>query len=237
MRTPRSRVGFGAATNIMSKGETHHYSFKPTPLRGTLTQVLGRVTMKQSLVSPVINEQQGVVSVRQRKIIGWALLAFSPGIPLVIWLASGRSSSAAWAEIVALDGFSLLGAGLIGLILAAVFAYGLFWLLWRRELLIDTAARRYVFVSGIGPLLSRHAGRCDDPLRLMLLRQRIGGMNLSGDIGSMSGADLEHWQLKLIIPGGREPLYLGDHADRAEATTAAERWRRWFPNLIVEDAR
>lgn len=183
---------------------------------------------------PAILERQGNVTIRQRKVVGRLLVALSPGIPLMIALVSGQSPAAAWEQAAALDAPSRWVAAGIALILAAVFAYGLFWLLWRRELAIDTVARRYVFISGVGPLVSRRGGPCDDPLKMAVGPRRIGGTGSSGDIGSQSGADVAYWHLQLVLPGGLEPFHVGTDADRAAAVTAAQDWRGWFPQLVVE---
>jgi hypothetical protein len=185
--------------------------------------------------APRIVESAGGVVVSQRRTIGWALLAFSPGLPLLAWIASGKPLSNVWAELMRLSGLSIAVVALIGLILLALFAYGVFWLVWQRTLTIDTAARRYVFVTGVWPWLSQHRGECSDRLTLAILRQQIASTGSHGDAGSMSGPPRVHWQLQLVIHEDAEPLYLGDVAEHTEALVVAERWRQRFPNLKIED--
>lgn len=187
-----------------------------------------------ALGRPYITELASSIRVTQRRQIAWVLLAFSPGLPLLVWLASGEPVSAAVAGMRNLNGFAFFAGTLLGLVLVVLSAYGIFWLFWLRDLVIDKASSRYTFRSGVWPWLTCYQGNCDEPLMLHILRQAIGGMGSQGDPGSMSGDDRVHWQLKLDLPGC-EPLWLGDFCERTDALADGARWRTVFPHLVIVD--
>jgi hypothetical protein len=187
------------------------------------------------LGNPTFTETKDMVVVSQSKTIAFALLIFSPGLPLLAFVASGKTPGAALADILGLQGLALGAALLLGLVLAAVFIYGLFWLLWHRRLVIDKTSGRFVFTTGIRPWISRYRGTIDDNFTLRCTRQTISGMNTAGDAGSMGGPGLVHWQLSMEIPGCKEPFFLGNFTEHAEAVTACQWWKRVMPNAALID--
>jgi hypothetical protein len=190
--------------------------------------------------APRITQPPGALVVTQRKTTGWVLLGISVGVPAAVLYAERQTW---WADPLhalrvaseQLQGGELAAALLVLLFFTAMFAYGVFWLLWQRELRIDLNRRRYVFTTGVWPWLRRHEGACNADLVLQLSCKRYSSTNATGDSGSTSGPEMEGWELRLALPGCREPLFLGEWSDHADAMATCETWRRTFPNLHVED--
>lgn len=190
--------------------------------------------------APRTTQSPGGLVVTQRKTVGWVLLGISVGVPAMVLYAERRSWWADPLHSLRVTSEQLQGGALVAALLAlalftAMFAYGVFWLLWQRELRVDLIRHRYVFTTGVWPWLRRHEGTCAVELVLQLSRKRYSSANAAGDPGSMSGPDKESWELRLALPGCREPLFLGEWSEYSDALATCETWRGTFPNLHVED--
>ena len=199
---------------------------------------------RDSLVNgaPRVVCRGGHVQVIQSPIIGWVMLGFGLGLPAAIAISEygGIPSDLptrllhAWS---ASQGVALLGMAAFALLFGGLAAYGLFWLLWRRDLDIDLNVGRWRFVSGLPLARRRYEGRRDDAFVAQLRRQlRSSNAAIAGDLGNpMSGPARESWDLRLAIPGAAEPLFLGEWGEKAEALAEIEAWREILPRLAVEE--
>lgn len=191
--------------------------------------------------APRIRRAGGRVMLRQSRLIGWSLLALFGILPgLAAYARYGARPAELLREAATLSGLALAMAGLMLLLIVLLAAYGAFWVLWRREFDIDTGQRRWSFVSGIGPWAKRLSGSNDAAFALHLIRKRMSASRSDGAGGQLpfGGPTRESWELRLAIPGGREPLFLGEWGEESEARAEIDAWRRLLPAAgVVEEGK
>lgn len=198
---------------------------------------------RSSLIAgaPRVTRWGGQVRIAQTRVIGWAMSAFGLGIPAAVLLSEyggippdlAERLLRAWSIAGALE---RLGMAVFALFFGAIAAYGLFWLLWRRELTLNLNGGGWHFVSGLPLLRRRVAGRLDAAFVALLHRQLRAGSNVYADGSHPHGGEpLESWELRLAIPGHAEPLFLGEWGERAEAMAEIAEWSAILPRLTVEE--
>lgn len=186
---------------------------------------------------PAISTPPGKVVVVQRKLIGWGLLAFGLGMPAAVLVSDPRFRRNPQAYLVAaLEGLgrtATLAIALAGLFFLSLALYGLFWLLWTRELVVDLNAKRLRFRTGLWPRLRTVEAGTGEIKTIHLWRKVAYTQAI--DAVAPGGDPLESWEVRLDLPGGVEPLFLGEWGERREAREEIERWRAIVPGLTVEE--
>ena len=191
--------------------------------------------------APRVTRHAGHVRVEQTRAVGWALLALGAGVPAAILHSKYGGPPPALPQrlahaFAAADGMARLGLGLAALLFGGAAAYGLFWLLWQRVFDIDLNLGRWRFTTRLAGWTKTGAGRVDDAFVAQLFCKRMAASRMHGD-GTLSpggGPLRESWELRLVIPGQREPLFLGEWGLRDEALTEIAAWRAILPRLTVE---
>ena len=217
-----------------TRGETRYSKAMPLAASAHASLVHG---------APRVTRHGGHVRVVQSPVVGWALLGFGLGLPAAIIFSEFGGLPPdlparllrAWAGA---EGMARFGMIVFVLFSGALSLYGLFWLLWRRELDIDVNVGRWRFVSGL-PLARRILeGRKDDAFIAELQRQLRSASFVQGGemVNPSSGAPLESWELRLAIPGNAEPLFLGEWGQKEEALAEIEAWRAILPRLAVAES-
>lgn len=190
---------------------------------------------------PLMTRSAGSLRVAQGRGVGWVLLSIALSVPGAILVDemfrdSVKPFVTRFELIRQMDFLALAGMAFFLLFFGALFVYGLFWVLWKREFTVDLAAGRYRFVTGVLLWQQQCAGQCSDVLTMHLARKRISG-DTPGVPYGMSGSLLESWELRLAIPGCREPFFLGEWGDHDEALAEGAAWREIFDHLVIEDER
>lgn len=186
---------------------------------------------------PRVIRQKCQLRVVQRRLLGLVFMAMAtlvPGGILVGEVTKGRIKS--WSQLIEkvmqLNTAWLIGVTIIGLFFAAIFLWGLFWVFWKRDLIVDLSNRSYTFTTGVGPWKHRRVGNCDDPLKFRLFRKVY--TKDSAQNTAMSGQLMESWELSLEFPRIYEPLYLGEWGKLDEAEEEIAAWQEIFPCSSLE---
>ena len=94
---------------------------------------------------------------------------------------------------------------------------------------IDLKQRQFRFRTGLAGRITTIAGSTDELRTLQLTR-----LTATGRATESPARTYEYWGLDLVIPGGVEPLNLGQWGRHEEAIAEAERWQQWLPTLELQ---
>lgn len=192
---------------------------------------------------PRIAMRNGRLVVVQNRLVGWILLAIGVGAPALILVSERRfrRDPAAYLSGI-LDGLgwgSSIMAFLGGSLLLLLALYGLFWLLWVRQLVIDSNSQRLQFRTGLWPFVKTIDASTREIKTIHLWRKVVRPMKSSSASGGGApgvGYPLwESWEVRLAVPGSGEPLFLGEWGLRDGALEEIERWKKILPGLVLEE--
>lgn len=187
--------------------------------------------------APKVEVSRDHIRLVQRRHFGWIFVGF-PVLLVSALLISKYSRKSAFRQdplaylaqaLEKFEWFEWLAFGVGGFLFLVFVIIGLLYVLWVRELDIDLKRKRFRFRTGLAGRIKTIELPTDKLTTLRLKR-----LTTTGNASYGPDRTYEYWSLDLEIPGGAEPLNLGQWGRHEEAIAEAERWRQWLPALELQ---
>lgn len=187
--------------------------------------------------APAVEVSGNRIRLVQRRHFGWILVGFPVLLVSAVLISEYSKKSAFRREpwtyllhtIESFEWFEWIAFGIASFLFLVSVIGGLLYALWTRELDIDLARKRFRFRTGLAGRITTIEQSTEELTMLRLKRLTATG-------NASYGTDLtyEYWSLDLEIPGGVEPLNLGQWGRYEEALEEARRWQQWLPDLELQ---
>lgn len=187
--------------------------------------------------APTLEVNRDRIRLVQRRHFGWILVGF-PVVFVSAFLISEYSKKSAfrrepWAYLLhtieSFAWFEWIALGIAFFLFLVSVISGLLYALWTRELDIDLARKRFRFCTGLVGRLTTIERSTEELTTLRLKR-----LTATGNASYGPDRTYEYWSLDLEIPGGVEPLNIGQWGRYEEALDEARRWQQWLPTLKLQ---